>query len=366
MARVLFFTSEPGGAEVLSPLVPITREAGHETVVAAYGHGAVRLRENGVTFRTADPVRADRCRLLEEVRPDFLITSATSLPERDMSERHLWLHARGMGIGSLAFIDQWQNYGIRFRGPDAGSGFAFLPDHINCIDAIGRAEMLAEGLPEERMVAFGLPHLAPLASLCLEVDPASLLKKLGIPHGWERKEQTLLYVSEPLAEHYGSSRGYDQYLVLELFLEAVRLRCPRVRVLVKLHPKDDRDKFRALEKRFAELPVAFIQDEISHIECLCLADRVFGMTSVMLVEAYLLGKVVVSLQPGLKGTDHLVLSRLGLVPRIDDLRRIDPLGIGCAGGAGLAVDFDRTAYLEFLKRRIDEVTRMNKGAHGDS
>jgi hypothetical protein len=332
-------------------LIPITGNAGHEVCVAAYGHGAVRFQENGVKFHTVEPVHSGCCRFLEDERPDFIITSATSLPERDMSERYLWRHAGRMGIGSLAFIDQWQNYAIRFRGAGDSPEFSFLPDHVNCIDGIGRTEMLAEGFPAERLVAFGLPQLAELSSRCRAVDLGKALGILGIPPALHRPERTLLFVSEPLAEYYGSIRGYDQYLVLQLFLEAVRRHCPEEKIIVKLHPKDNRQRFNALEDRFSGLDIHFIQNEITHIESLRLADRVFGMTSVMLVEAYLLGKVTVSIQPGLKGDDHLVLTRLSLVPLVKDSLEWDPLAFTPPVKAGLRIDFDRLGYLEFLARR---------------
>ena len=49
-----------------------------------------------------------------------------------------------------------------------------------------------------------------------------------------------------------------------------------------------------------------------------ISDIVFGMTSIMLIEAYIMGKQCISLQPNNIGSDLLVLSRYNYIKRIDN------------------------------------------------
>jgi hypothetical protein len=89
------------------------------------------------------------------------------------------------------------------------------------------------------------------------------------------------------------------------------------------------------------------------------------MTSIMLIEAYLIGKTVVSLQPGLRVPDPLVLSRHGLIPRFDARSDFDPFACEGARISTFRVDFDRPGFLAFLKSRVGLEGRppLQKGMH---
>lgn len=337
--RVFVFTCEPGGAEVLAPVIELLRGRGWDVRAAAYGHGAARWRRRGLAFEEISPVGQDEPRLGDV---DFLITSACSLPDRDPSERRLWLAARRRGVPSLAFLDQWQNYAVRFSGPEPAQRLAFLPDRIGCIDAIGREEMLVAGFPPEILVPLGHPSLSRLAVEASHVDRAAVRARLGL----SPSDEALLFVSEPIRAYFGAMRGYDEDGVLRGFLaDAARFK-PRAKVIVKLHPKDDRAAFaRMTSGGLARL----IGEELSPTECLVATDAVYGMTSMMLVEGFILGKPVVSIQPGLAGVDPLVLSRRGLIARVDSLAEALKTKSARIASGGLSWTFDEPAFFAALE-----------------
>lgn len=309
---VLCFSCEPGGAEVLIPVIRLLEaRKGCRVVVLGYGLGAARFAAKGVEYTEIEPVQKNDPTAIERFCPDLIITSATSLPERDMSEKHLWHNARGQGVATLAFIDQWQNYSQRFSGAMGKERLAYLPDYINCIDEVGEAEMVMEGFPRERLVKLGHPYLSGLMEANAAVDPEEVRRRLGLPPG----EMVPLFVSEAIREHYGRSRGYDQYDAFRIFLELCSTQGKR-RPLVKVHPKDSVAGYRELSAGYVDLDPFFVQSDLAPGQCLAIADRVYGMTSILLIEAYVLGKEVVSLQPGLRIEDPLMLSRHGLVKRI--------------------------------------------------
>lgn len=311
--RVFFFSCEPGGAEVLIPVIELL--AGRpewETVVCSYGLGARRFADRAVAHTLIQPVGSGDSSLLGAFRPDLVITSAASLPERDMSEKHLWRHARRAGVPSIALLDQWQNYAMRFSGAGDDQHLAFQPDYINCINAIGREEMLRAGFEEARLLEFGHPYLSSLRERAQKVERAQIAGRLSLDNG----EQVALFVSEAIREHYGNTRGYDQYDAIRLFLRILSQAAGKFRPLIKLHPKDALAGYEAVLKDYAALAPIVVQDEVSPVECVSIADIVFGMSSVMLIEAYVLGKNVVALQPGLRVEDPMVLSRMGCIPCI--------------------------------------------------
>jgi len=158
--NILFFSAEAGGAEVLTPVVRLLRNSPlYEICVLSYGHGRKRFLANGIEcVETGKIVKGDRD-ALERYHPDLIITSAAGIPRFDMSDKYLWETARETGIKTIAFLDQWQNYAMRFSGVEEGERLAYLPDLINCIDHFGLEEMKSEGFPEDMLVPLGHPYL---------------------------------------------------------------------------------------------------------------------------------------------------------------------------------------------------------------
>jgi hypothetical protein len=346
---ILFFSCEPGGAESLIPAIRLARQQPRfEVSVMAYGHGLDRFRKKQIDCMEIEPIAADDFSIMESCAPNLLITSATSLPAIDMTEKYLWRQARARRIPSLAFVDQWQNYAIRFSGKGADERLAYLPDWINCIDEIGRTEMVREGFRQESLVAFGHPYLSSLKQDMAALRTDELKKRAGIAGGCE----VALFVSEPIREYYQNQRGYDQYQVLEYFLSGLTGVPQPPDIVIKLHPKDDRALFQKLADKHVALSPKFVGGEMSALECLAISDFVYGMTSIMLVEAYVLGKPVISLQPGLAVKDPLVLSRHRMIPVVTtyeqrDLQRFEQIEQGKLG-----IEFEADRFLQFLDRTL--------------
>ncbi len=347
--NILFFSCEPGGAEALIPAIQLTRrQQRFEVSVMAYGHGLDRFRKKQIDCVEIKPISADDFSILESCAPHLLITSATSLPAIDMTEKYLWQQARQRGIPSLAFVDQWQNYAIRFSGNETDERLAYLPDWINCIDEIGRVEMVREGFRQESLVAFGHPYLSSFKQDMAVLKPDELKRRVGIAG----QRPVALFVSEPIREYYQNQRGYDQYQGLEYFLSGLTGVPQPPEIVIKLHPKDDRALFQNLADKHAALSPKFIGGEMSALECLAIADFVYGMTSIMLVEAYVLGKPLISLQLGLVVEDPLVLSRHRIIPVVTtyeqrDLQRFEQMEQGRLG-----IEFAADRFLQFLDRTL--------------
>jgi hypothetical protein len=346
---ILFFSCEPGGAEVLIPVIKLVRTQPHlRVIVLGYGHALERFARKDVACDEIRPVTIDDFSLLDHHAPDLLITSATSLPAVDMSEKYLWQQAKQREIPSMAFLDQWQNYSARFSGRQDQERLAYLPDWINCLNEIGRVEMIREGFDGARLVSFGHSYLASLQHDFPITDVAGLKAGLHISTG----DKVSLFVSEPIREYYGNKRGYDQYQVLDYFLSNLPATIGESKILVKLHPKDNRALFQDLAKKFKLLAPQFIGNELNSIECISISDFIFGMSSIMLIEAYVLGKVVMSLQPGLCVENPLVLCRHGLTPVILSDKECKLLEPDYLPRTSFDVEFAADEFLCFLDRII--------------
>lgn len=354
LKKILFFSCEPGGAEVLIPVIRLVQAQPHwEVVVLGYGHALTRFAKKEIACIEIGPVPLEDFSLLDHYAPDLLITSATSLPSVDMSEKYLWRQAKQRGVPSLAFLDQWQNYTVRFSGSQEHERLAYLPDWINCLNEIGREEMIREGFDEGRLVAFGHPYLSSLKHDLPALDVARLKAELHIQAG----DKVALFVSEPIREHYGNTRGYDQYQVLDYFLSNLADAPERPKILVKLHPKDNRASFQILAEKFETLSPQFIGNELSPLECLAVSDFIFGMSSIMLIEAYVLGKMVASLQPGLRVEDPLVLSMHNLIPIVLNGENRNLLKLDWPTHSRFDVEFATEGFLSFLGRIVATMSR---------
>lgn len=350
--RILFFSCEPGGAEVLTPVIRLLdAQPEFEVTTIGYGYALDRFSKNDISFSEIAQIDLEDTNLIDNNAPDLIITSAASLPTVDMSEKHLWRQARLRGIPTLAMLDQWQNYAARFSGISVNERLAYQPDWINCLNETGWAEMVDEGFDATKLVPMGHPYLSSLKRNFTALDISSL----RIAQRIEASDRVVLFVSEPIAEHYGVERGYDQYQVLDYFLTNLDTECTQTRVLVKLHPKDCPSSFAEISEKFKGLRVRFISNEISPLECLAISDYVFGMSSVMLIEAYVIGKLVASLQPGLLVEDPMVLSRHKLIPCITSYKKINPLKLNFQSGDLFDVEFKAECFQDFVRRLMVSV-----------
>jgi hypothetical protein len=344
--RVLFFSCEAGGAEVLAPVVSLlSARPNIHAIVACYGHAKDRFARRGINTIAIQPVERNDHRLLKLVEPDLLITSATSLPSEDMSEKFLWRHARQRSIPSLAFLDQWQNYGARFSGPHETECLAFQPDYINCINQLGFEEMKAIGFPSDRLLMLGHPYLDNLAADSATIDADAIRARLGIG----RTKKAALFISEPINEYCGLARGYDQYTVLRDFLAYYEQQPMAPTILLKLHPKDNSTRYRELIKRYSRIDTHLLDHAFTPLECILAADRVFGMSSIMLLEAFILDRPVVSLQPGLCVDDPCVLSKYDYIRRLDNVSMVDIPSQAFSSGIDFEYSFDGNAFLTLVE-----------------
>lgn len=296
MKKILFFTCEPGGAEILIPIINnMLKDKDFSITILGYGYALDRLKKHNIDYNQIKPIEINDFSILELYKPDYIITSATSLPQKDMSEKYLWYNAKQKNIPTIAFLDQWQNYSIRFSGVYENEKLSYQPDFINCINDIGKKDMIGEGFDANKLIEFGHPYLSSLQEI--KIDKQFILNELNLSN----EKNTVLFVSEAIMENYGVSRGYTQYNTIDYFLKNNEFLKDK-QVIIKLHPKDEISKFKEYQN------LILIKNEYSSLEMISIADYIIGMTSIMLIEAYILKKNVLSIQLN-SNEDLLLLSK---------------------------------------------------------
>ena len=352
--RILFFACDPGGANTVLPLVAPLRERGHEVRLFGKGVAMGRFREAGydplpIDSELPDPDLAGVQRFLQRERPAFVCTGTSA---EDATEKFLWKAADSLGIRSFAILDQWINYGIRFSpwgvsrcaAYEAAPEHPFLPTRIIVMDDFARDEMVSAGIAGPgRILALGQPYFETLLRRRDLLPAVSQLREsLGVD-----EEFVVTFVSEPLSQDYGEDPevgtfwGFSERTIFRSFrtalLAAAQRQRKKTRLLIKRHPRESADSFADLLQGSPWVTVCadFFADPMETIH---ISDLVCGMSSMMLIEAAIVGRPILSMLVGLRRESPFVLDRRGLIASArsesENERRLDCALAGESIGLG--------------------------------
>lgn len=290
--HLLVFSADPGGADCLAPLVS-PMAAFSQVSLLAKGSGISLFRERGLEPSEFAPQTPEALEAMLSGTPwDGVVTSASSLPDLDMTEKWLWRWAERLGIPSVAVLDQWQNYLPRFSGPGGASPLGYLPSVLAVMDPHAEVSLVSLGIAPSRLVVTGHPGLEAFQHRL--VAHAACLDRLRNPCSGE---VTISFFSQPLRALFGDRLGYDEWTVLGEVSAAAkgleRAISRPVRVFLKLHPKQRIEKLPA----DALAGVTCLPHEASNEELLARSDLVLGIGSIMLIHAALAGLPTVSVNP---------------------------------------------------------------------
>jgi len=342
VSRILLFACDPGGANTIIPLIEPLRMSGHELLLFGKDVALDRYRQAGLDcndiMAMVKNVGSDAIlQFVDKVAPDVLVTGTSA---NDFTEKLLWNACSELNIPSLAIVDQWCNYGLRFSGYGVSriesyrknETFAYLPTRIAAMDEHARTEMIAEGLPGERIVVCGQPHFETL--LAKRGDSAEIARCCAA-NSIAPGDSVVVFASEPLTTTYGENVcrywGYSEISILEALVSSLEIVAGEseqpVVLIVRPHPKENSERFFSIInscRRFRCL-----LDTVSASRSLMTrADLVCGMSSMFLIESVILKRSVMSIQIGLCREDPFILARRMLIRSIltekdltDQLRR---------------------------------------------
>jgi RimJ/RimL family protein N-acetyltransferase len=285
-------------------------------------------------------------KLLEKAQPKLLLTGTSMKPRLDNA---FWGEARQMGIPTLAVLDHWSNLWERFSDM-SGPRFTYVPDTVAVMDELTRHAMIDAGCQPERLAVTGQPYFDQY-SLKPQLEWGTRVlarRELGL----SVNDALIVFASEPQAKYYGADAssptflGYTEESAFRVVLESlrrVRQRSGRpVKLIVKLHPLETPERLDKVIRDVADEGVRILRDYPPR-KMIAAADIVTGMTSVFLLEAALVGKPAVSVQPGRTRKDHFVDHLAGLVERADSVETCERL---------LADGVDETAAKKDERRRL--------------
>mgnify|MGYP001161297064 CR=1 FL=1 len=318
---ILFVATDAGGAK---ELIPVIKEAkaknkefeviGSDVTIPIFSDFGIEAKETSITSKE----EADK--LLNELNPSSVCIGTTGVIK---AERYLTQSARDLNIKTVAALDEWYNYALRFEDEDKNIG-KYLPDIICVQDEISLELAKAEGLPEANLKITGSVSLSELSKLKSPEFP-EILKPAG-------DRTSILFVSEPLKRAYGEKPGdegthggflgFHEEIVRQLLADHLSKLDKEFFVLEKMHPsqKDTLDS----PECGPNVEWVSSADPMPIIPLLWHADLVVGMRSKALLEAAILGKKPISIQPNTDDPEKCTAVRLGVCElQTDELNLVE-------------------------------------------
>jgi|GEM_PF-2188966 len=308
---VVVYGQDLGGVRVLLPVVQrLVRDGGFRVRVVGTDQAAEVFRSAGIrcqTLRSYDhplPLSdAAALRVLKSLAPNLFLGGASYYG--DPTNARLLTACRKLSVPTVALLDHWKNLD-RFGGPKT-QGFAFAPDVLGVPDDVIKSELQELGLSGSRIALVGHPYLQEIHAarrrILSSAGNRALRRRAGLADG----AFLVLCCSEMLHAHGPSSSCTPRcralfevqdhgMSLLDQVCEVVsdvetRAQRPCV-VALRPHPFEMSRPSRS----FASSVLRMDHRVCSDVEAVAAADMVLGISSMPLIQAYVLGKPVVSLQ----------------------------------------------------------------------
>lgn len=345
MKRILVFSRDPGGANTVIPLIQALKNKNYEVLlygkdIALKKYSECNLTGKDITNKIKIINENNIFNFISELSPDFIITGTSG---DDFTERFIWKASEILNIPSFAILDQWINYGLRFSNYmiedisryDLERKHSYLPSKILVMDEYAKQEIINEGISEKYIYVSGQPHFDTLTN---KVNGIRGEKVQEFRRNNEINEQDILitFVSEPISKTYNETDfsehywGYSERTIFKEFLKILKKVTLEfehaIKIIIKLHPKENEDNYDdyksdvCLKNFNIDIKIDKESDSIFLAKS---SDLVVGMSSMLLIEAAIIKKPVISVQMGLKRENPFILDRMNKIKSILNEKQLD-------------------------------------------
>jgi len=317
---VLIFVEDPGAANYVADFPSALKKLGRSAVLLADGYAKKYLAQRDVEcVPMPHPATSDQ--VLGRFNPKLLIVGTSGNP--DTLGLELIASARSMRIETIGVIDGLGNSDYRFRGK-TDYALSYMPDWMAVPDEWTKEEYVKLGYPEDRIEICGHPHYDSVMNTAAQLahQDRKVLREKFFPDAPD-DVPVVVFLSEPLAgldpsqclkteEYTLNGRGTVRnrtLIAIEEFLDAVRNAEAYPYLVLRLHPKNTIEEFTEYLTEFDKISV----DNSPH-ELIFAADLVVGMTTILLMEAIILGRRTFSILPRPKEKGFVASIRAGFTP----------------------------------------------------
>jgi hypothetical protein len=319
-ADILIFVEDPGAANYVLGLAECLQASGRKTVLVSTGAATDYLigKEQQSLIVTAGH---DAAGLLKKYKPKLVAVGTSE--NIDSVGLALIDAAQASDIPTLGLVDSSTNLAYRFRGRSSNP-LRWCPEKVIVPDAASRDQYVALGLSDSRIAVCGHPHWDHVRSERNQLwseDRAALRRSLFGPSLDERRAivfsaeisdglqpEQFQFAPDYTLEGDGSHRGRTEIVVAE-FLSGIAPFRNDVHLVLRLHPKNQpsdllryRSEFDTISQAGNSLPLLYA------------ADVVVGMTSMLMLEASLMGLPTLAILPRIQESLWLPTIAAGVTP----------------------------------------------------
>jgi hypothetical protein len=306
---------EVGSVRALLPVCIELVRAKHSVLIGKKGHFAVEVIEELASSYVDIPFNEDEIKiLLQEKHVDILLFSVNI---HDTHPLRIARIAKELRIETVHLLDYWNGYRARMEldGEDR-----FQPTQYLVPDEYAKKKAIKEGVSSDLVSVVGQPAFVNAE------DSYHRAEKLSNPFGDISKDgyKTILFASEPVAFDQGSSleenknyRGYTEKDVFQILIKTLKSMNEKYMVMLLPHPRQDIKDLENIWNLSGGNKYGRIVNNFRSRDLLPFVNGVTGMASTLLYEAWLVGKPVLSLQPGLRNDSLRMLSEKDGVVFID-------------------------------------------------
>lgn len=307
--KLLVHGQDLGSVRVLLPVVSrLVSDRRFNVTVMGSGTAAEIFRQGGVTCQvlknghSAPLTESAAQRLLRRLAPDAFLCGASHF--RDPTNARLINACRTLGIRTVGFLDHWKNL-ERFTAQPSQNG-SLVPDVLGVMDAPVRDALVRLGLNRDQIFLVGHPYLEEIFRARRTLSESGRTSVLRRQVGIGPDDLMVLCCSEMLHAHGVSEgcrpscislfevRNQGESLLAQItdatrqVSRGINRRC---QVVLRPHPFESEHR-----RPIRQAGVAIMDQSVcSDIEAVAAADLVVGVSSMPLIQAYVLGKPVASL-----------------------------------------------------------------------
>jgi hypothetical protein len=298
--NALFAAGDVGGARAILPIIDRCLKEGVGIVIN--NNGQISKEAPNHWLRVSPDALASRAFL-----ETFLFNNnigvfifASSL--KDSAALSLARQMKELGKPVIHVLDNWTSYHSRMETDGLP---VFIPDHYAVMDDMAYRAAIEDGIDKSTLVITGQPALADLSAEFAQWQ-AKTDRSIFNHYGFDPAKKLIAFISEPVEHDQGGTpeipgyRGYTEKEVIRRFCDILQPFAKDLQIAILPHPREPQEALTELwNAHKGELLGKILKLDRGRYGVF-MADGVAGMGSVLMYEAWLLGKPVISLQPGLR------------------------------------------------------------------
>lgn len=361
----LIFVEDPGAVNFVADLPANLAKEDFSIQILATGLAVEHLKNRNVSFQELS-FKQTACQMIDRFNPKVVILG-TSENKRSFAFS-LIEHCKSVNLPTIGVIDMAVNADNRFRG-ESTDPLKHCPQYLVVPDETTRTAFRDLGFDFSKIKLIGHPHydfvrkkLVEFSELDRKILQKEVLKELDL------SKKIVVFLAQPMslidknmttkASDYtlrgwkGSTKRTD--IVIESILDAISPFRDSLHFGLRLHPKNTLDEF---EKYSGNLD--FVSQGGDPLRLVFSCDVVLGMSTMLLYEAALLQKTVLSILPRESEKNWMPADSMDKIPVVCDHKTLEKtlLEMLNENTAPSFLELEQTSVMEKLLQFLADVHR---------